>query len=109
VKNPIEAFAFEWPEDDVHVVRHHGPGAERVSTILEVVKVLRNSIRELWVSEMTRTTLDVQFVVETDCEGLLDVEALDGGETAETARDLELHLFLLAQESMPDFDGQGVV
>jgi len=109
VKNPIETFAFEWPEDDMHMVRHDAPGVERVSTIGEVVKVLGNSIRELRASEVTRAALDVQFVVEPDGEGLLDIEALDGVGLPESTGDFTFHLFLLAQESMPDFDGQGVV
>ena len=50
MKNAIECFALEWPEDNMHMVGHHAPRMERVAFSVEVLQVLDDDVCKLRVS-----------------------------------------------------------
>jgi len=91
VENPIEAFALGRPEDDMYMIWHDAPRVQRVPSYLEMVKILDDGVSKLGIPQMTFAALDMQLVIESQCERLLNVESLDCCRLAQAAGYLAGH------------------
>src|SRR5438270_9633213 len=109
VKYPIEPFALRRPEDDVNMVRHYAPRVQRVTSVLEVVQVLHDGIREARIAQMAFAILGMQFLVEPNCERLFDVETFDGCWLAQPARALTRHGYALVVQSLQNVAWKRIV
>gem|GEM_PF-3878970 len=74
-----------------------------------MMKVLDDPVRELWIPQMTLSAFGVQLVVETKCEGLFDVEALDCCRLSQPARELARHRFPFITQSLQNGERKRVL